>query len=94
MAARASAGGFTGAYLPDLVIYHHYGRRPGPESAQEQRDNAFARGAYYVRFISAGHWNYLWGWLRNSARSWRVDHTLCELRGAWDYWRRQDRAQH
>jgi hypothetical protein len=87
--ARAAVGGFTGAYLPDLVVYHHYGHKRGRESAQRERDNAFGRGAYYVRFISAGHWPYLAGWLRRAARSWRVDHTICELRGAWDYWRSQ-----
>ena len=93
MAARASMAGFTGAYLPDLVVYHHFGDPPGPRAARLQRENAFARGAYYARFIGAGHWNYLWGWMRNSARSWRVDLTLQELRGAWDYWRAQSGAR-
>jgi hypothetical protein len=93
MAARASLGGFTGAYLPDLVVRHHYGQPPGEQSARQQRDNAFARGAYYAHFIRAGHWRYLRGWLGHTTRALRPDHTLCELRGAWDYWRTQARAR-
>jgi hypothetical protein len=89
IAARASQAGFTGAFLPDLLVRHHYGHPSGPESARRRRENAFARGAYYARFISAGHRAYLWGWLHTSVRSMRPDHVLCELHGAWDYWRRQ-----
>lgn len=95
MLARASLGGFPGAYLPDLVVYHHHGRKPGPGTDALNRANAHGRGAYYAKFILEGHWSYLWGWMRRSAAPWRLGRIPAEVRGALDYarWRREHLAR-
>lgn len=48
---RASLAGFTGAYIPDLVVYHHHGRKPGNDIDELEKRDAYARGAYYTKFI-------------------------------------------
>lgn len=48
---RASLAGFTGAYVPELVVYHHHGRKPGNDIDELEKSNAYARGAYYTKFI-------------------------------------------
>ncbi len=90
--ARASFAGFRGAHIPELVVYHHHGRKMGHEIEQLKRQNAYARGAYYSLFILRGHLSYLWGWLRRSilrrrslSRSWKP--FITELRGMLDYTR-------
>jgi hypothetical protein len=88
LVARASLAGFSGAYLPDLVVRHHYGDAPGARSSAQQRANAWARGGYHMHFITRGHRAYLGGWLRGLARNWRLDWTVLELAGAIDYRRR------
>jgi GT2 family glycosyltransferase len=83
--ARASMAGFVGAHIPDLVIYHHHRRRPGPDIAGLAELNDFARGAYYMKFLLRGNLQYFRGWAQLSfhRRAWRRG--LREMRGAMAY---------
>jgi len=88
--ARASRAGFTGAYVPELVVYHHHGRKPGQEIEHLKSKNAYARGAYYAKFLTAGYPSYAWYWLRCSLlrrrslfRTWPS--FMREVRGGIDY---------
>ena len=60
--ARASMHGFTGAHVPELVVYHHHGRKAGDVPAHVQ-GNHFARGAYYAIMLGRRQWKYLFRWL-------------------------------
>jgi GT2 family glycosyltransferase len=82
---RASMAGFTGAFLPDLVVHHHHGRKPGPATEALHRANAHGRGAYYAKFIAGGHLKYLLGWVARSAAPWRLAQVPDEIRGAREY---------
>lgn len=53
--ARASLQGFTGAYVPELVVHHHHRRKPGADVREIQHKNDFARGAYFAKFMFSGH---------------------------------------
>jgi glycosyltransferase involved in cell wall biosynthesis len=90
--ARASLAGFAGAFVPELVVYHHHGRKPGAQLARWMRQDDVARGAYYAAMIAGGHYAYLGDWLRRSLprRRRRRDGRLlerlgCELAGAARY---------
>ena len=53
LAARASALGWAGGYFPELLVYHHHGRKTDAERATLARDYALGRGAYFAKFILA-----------------------------------------
>ena len=55
---RASMNGFAGAYLPQLVVYHHHKRKAGIEAQQIREANDIARGAYYACMADQGFVNY------------------------------------
>jgi glycosyltransferase involved in cell wall biosynthesis len=55
---RATMNGFTGAYLPELVVYHHHQRKLGEKIKQLRKDNDIARGAYYACMSDQGFLNY------------------------------------
>lgn len=55
---RACMNGFHGAYLPQLVVYHHHRRKPGAEVEALRRQNDLARGAYYASMSDQGFFNY------------------------------------
>lgn len=83
---RASMAGFTGAHVPELVVYHHHGRKDGPEIDRLERANDYARGACYAKFVMNGRFVYIAGWLRRAIIPWRVLRTCREIRGAFDYY--------
>jgi glycosyltransferase involved in cell wall biosynthesis len=86
--ARASSAGFVGAHVPELVVYHHHGRRPGSDIEELGAANDFARGAYYMKLLLNGQLTVLPNWLRITRRSqhWAVPHRFSqELRGAVAY---------
>ena len=59
MLGRALMHGFSGAYIPELVIYHHHRRKPGAQIEQLRSANDVARGAYYACMADQGfikHW--------------------------------------
>ena len=60
--ARASMQGFSGAHVPELVVYHHHGRKLA-DVPEHVRGNHFARGAYYAIMLGRGQWHYLYRWL-------------------------------
>lgn len=49
--ARASAFGWKGAYRPDVIVYHHHGRRSAAEVDQLMRSYDRGRGAYYAKCL-------------------------------------------
>jgi GT2 family glycosyltransferase len=67
---RACMNGFTGAYLPQLVVYHHHRRQLGPEIEQLRLENDIARGAYYASMSDQGFLTY---WLEGMKQSLTTD---------------------
>ncbi|RKZ50910.1 MAG: hypothetical protein DRR16_05580 [Candidatus Parabeggiatoa sp. nov. 3] len=63
---RAGMNGFTGAYLPQLVVYHHHRRKPGPVVNQLRQENDIARGAYYACMSDQGFLNYWFEGMKQS----------------------------
>jgi glycosyltransferase involved in cell wall biosynthesis len=66
--ARASLAGFEGFYSPELVVYHHHGRKPGMDTWLLKRGNDLARGAYYMKFIIEGQPLFMKSWLSQRFR--------------------------
>lgn len=97
--ARASMHGFTGAHVPELVVYHHHGRKAADVPGHLEA-NHFARGAYYAIMLRHGQWKYLGGGLLRSLlprpsllrQSGYFNRLRHELRGAWRYLRTRRRA--
>ena len=85
LVARASHAGFTGACIPELLVEHHHGRRPGAALATLRRQNAHGRGAYYAKCIARGQRGFRLGWFLRSAMPWRWRYIPQELRGARDW---------
>jgi glycosyltransferase involved in cell wall biosynthesis len=91
--ARASMAGFTGAHVPELVVYHHHGRKPGTGEVERlRRHNDHGRGAYYMKFILLGKYVYLWRWLTSMVQLSKLPMRIRELRGAIHYARERARA--
>ncbi|KOR33448.1 hypothetical protein TI05_00960 [Achromatium sp. WMS3] len=63
---RALMNGFTGAYLPQLVVYHHHRRKLGKQVDELRQQNDIARGAYYACMSDQGFVNY---WYEGMKRS-------------------------
>lgn len=82
--ARASFAGFTGAHVPDLIVYHHHGRKPGEAIETLKRQNYYAMGAFYAKFILQGKYIVLLDWLKRRKRKSRTRIRI-ELRGAFDF---------
>ncbi|HEY8105281.1 MAG TPA: glycosyltransferase family A protein [Gemmatimonadales bacterium] len=51
LAARASMAGWVGGYFPELLVYHHHGRKTSAQEAALVRDYSWGRGAYFAKFI-------------------------------------------
>ena len=62
LVARASHADFTGAHVPELVVYHH-GRKSGEDIRSLNAANNYACGAYYAKFLRRGHLSFPRGWL-------------------------------
>ncbi|HUJ10140.1 MAG TPA: glycosyltransferase family A protein [Verrucomicrobiae bacterium] len=83
---RASMQGFAGAYVPELTVYHHHGRKPGSQDLERiQKDNDYARGAYYMKFILLGKMLYAREWLRHARKRSQRRIALRELNGGIRY---------
>jgi len=85
LVARASMAGYTGVFLPELLIRHHHRRKPGPDIVALRRADDHGRGAYFAKSIMAGHRRYAARWLWHAARPWHLGRTARELRGAAAY---------
>lgn len=85
--ARCSIAGFRGAHVPQVVVWHHHGRKEGPELEALKRENDYARGAYYAKLtINTGLLSIL-NWIRTTRGSQGEHKFFHEFRGALDYWR-------
>lgn len=87
---RASLHGWTGAYVPDVVVAHHHGRKPGPDLDRLGRTYARARGAFYAKFLlnSAARRQCAQTWYWTALpriKSGDFAPVLQELRGAFQY---------
>lgn len=86
-AGRASVAGWSGQYCPDIVVYHHHGRKKG-DAEKLQKGYAVGRGAYHAKLLLSGAWRQgLKGWC---AIPWRVcgfgvSQLFWELEGAYLY---------
>lgn len=49
--ARVLAAGWAGAYCPDVVVWHHHGRKPGPAIDRLMKGYDYGRGAYFAKFM-------------------------------------------
>jgi len=49
--ARMSAKGWSGAYDPRPLVYHHHGRQLASEIERLKKTYDHARGAYYMKCI-------------------------------------------
>lgn len=53
MASRASRGGFVGALVPGIVVFHDHGRKAGSIEARKTIESYdLGRGAYYAKLLS------------------------------------------
>ena len=92
LVARASHAGFSGAHVPELVVYHDHGRKPGEDIRALDAANDYASGAYYAKFLRRGHLSYLRGWLAEGLLSRKdirvtIPKFMRELKGAIGYLR-------
>jgi glycosyltransferase involved in cell wall biosynthesis len=90
MAARASLGGFLGAQLPNLIVYHDHGRKKFSQEAEETvRGYDLGRGAYYASLLKLGQSQIWMSWHRNSVYGLNIPINLArylrELEGAFKY---------
>ena len=83
--AKASMSGFVGAHVPELVVYHHHGRKPGKDIQKLQWDNDYARGAYYMKYMLKGKYKYYYEWLKLAKSRFRIQSTIREILGALHY---------
>ena len=84
--ARALAAQWTGKYDPSPVIYHHHGRKSGPELDSLTRAYEIGRGGYYMKCIlfMPHRWACLRFWLRGIRRQ-PFPQTAREVRAAIRY---------
>lgn len=66
IAGRASMKGYSGAYVPELVVYHDHGRKDVRELIPVKKKYAVGRGAYYASMIWHGYFKYIVFWFARS----------------------------
>ena len=85
--ARAALAGFAGAHVPDLVVYHHHGRKDGHDLDIFKQQNDYARGAFYSKMVLLGYFDYLKifanSYKNHGARKWIA--LNCEIKGFFSY---------
>jgi hypothetical protein len=93
--ARASLAGMKGAYVPEIVVFHHHGRRVQKGLAPLRRADDFARGAFYAKFVFLGYGKFAREWAGHAWRGLRrgdLRPFVRELHGAAAYvWSRRFR---
>ncbi len=65
---RASLAGFTGAYVPELVVYHHHQRKAGPELDRLRTLDRESAGAIYAKFMRLRFREFAGRWLADACR--------------------------
>ncbi|MFH1404258.1 MAG: glycosyltransferase [Candidatus Altiarchaeota archaeon] len=84
--ARAGMAGFTGAFVPELIVYHYHNRKPGSdEMVKILYDNDFGRGAHYVKMALMGYPRYLLGWAYLTLFAFNRKRVFTEIKGALAY---------
>jgi glycosyltransferase involved in cell wall biosynthesis len=83
---RALAAKWTGKYDPSPVVYHHHGRKPGPDIESLTRSYDTGRGGYYMKCIlfMPHRWRCLRHWLRGIRRQ-PFGQTAREMQAAMSY---------
>jgi glycosyltransferase involved in cell wall biosynthesis len=84
--ARISAAGWTGAYDPGPVVYHHHGRKKASDEWRLMRSYDRGRGAYYAKCILNKKMRQLYvrNWLvTRQYHSWRT--SALEIAAAVEY---------
>jgi len=81
--ARASMAGFKGKHVPELIVYHHHGRKPieGKDDKEVRSEYNYAFGAYYTKFILMGNYGYLKHWIL-STRHTKIRNLIREIKGS------------
>jgi len=91
MACRASIGGYRGALIPDLIAFHHHGRKIGSQEALDTiHAYDFGRGAYYASiFLRFGAKEIFDIWKQGTMNNDRsdIEKLSRELEGAFNYLR-------
>jgi GT2 family glycosyltransferase len=76
-AGRASSAGWDGAYRPEVLVYHHHGRKQA-DLAELHRSYDIGRGAYTIKYLLRGEFVFfLKGvasvrWRMGPIRTWRL----------------------
>lgn len=83
--ARASYLGFSGAHVPEVIVWHHHGRKEGDNLENIKRENDYSRGAYYAKQFSNGYKWIIYHWLKTTWQLRGHHHLRDELKGAFDY---------
>lgn len=83
--ARASMAGFAGAFVPDLIVYHHHGRKEGDEIERLKERDDYGRGAYYAKLTLMGRLSYVRYWGYYALYLHPRSKTMREVRGALGY---------
>jgi glycosyltransferase involved in cell wall biosynthesis len=89
--ARALAAGWAGAYRPELVVWHHHGRKPGDALHKLLRYYDYGRGAYFAKLmLSRRTWSHFirltyWS-LRDAVIRKEYGRMARELWGMFRYW--------
>ncbi|MBN1510692.1 MAG: glycosyltransferase [Phycisphaerae bacterium] len=65
---RASLAGFTGAYVPQLVVYHHHQRKPGPQLERLRALDRESNGAIYAKLMRLHFSAFAGRWLADTRR--------------------------
>lgn len=84
---RASLAGWGGVYAPDVVVFHHHGRKLA-DAAALMRSYDLGRGAYHMKLLLR-YGRVDWFLLRLKELWWRRDSdrasVIAELRGGLEY---------
>lgn len=85
--ARANLLGWTGAYVPDIVVFHHHGRKAA-EAPRLMKSYDLGRGAYHMKLLlMSGRLDWFARTQLDLLRRWRTDPSsaMTEVRGALAY---------
>jgi glycosyltransferase involved in cell wall biosynthesis len=79
---RATAMGYRGIHVPDLIVYHDHGRTKGSESSQQiERLNEEASGAYHAVLVKRGEMRYMLFFLYTLIRRRRLSRAYYQICG-------------
>lgn len=56
--ARALKADWDAVYNPQLVVYHHHGRKDGDDVELLRHDNSYASGAFFAKMLRLGYRDY------------------------------------